>query len=688
MENGTQSNSASIPVPAPRKKHTPPDRPVKPSAGIRSSVDKPPIAHKPPIAAKPKISPKPSLEPKSSAITSKEIDSTEQASMIQKQRPLSIKVTDDGIHNKVANELSSILCKPRTTSKGLLSPTNYSSEQNSGSTLESPIASQTEASQRPLSPPKPVPRPRQSISSENEALSPTSPTAPVKAPDTCASHLVSSSEVKKSRPSRPPPPVRPPRPQKPPGPAAIVAPRSSHDKEGVNNLPTSADCSAQPPRTTQEESALAKKKLEITVLGARPMSEVGFRDVKSQETMPDQVSSNSKPATAANITIKNDRNSTRVANNNSPINVDGISANTAPRKPTIIRPTRRPVNDHHSDTDSLVTKENNLPPKVAAVSVKGNVAPPRPLPITATAKREPPSSLPIKKDPWNQIAKQEVSATELSNGLKNTVSKRTDSPGRPPSPKPTKTIMDQSLDNSLADVLQPTPTTSPETDNNKPVEPSMFFHTESSEQTPSVSKPSALQRIYEAKKTREEKNPDKYKHRQDCYVDKPNVDMNFWKPSDHSRDEEFSSRDTGIKQASGDKDKGAPLIAYAAFAYKANDPSDLALKAGQEVRVTAKVDKEWLYGEADGQSGTFPALYVSVSEDDIDELPLHKPNMTSATALPGTALYDFKAEHDSELSLKAGDIVTNVESVDGEWSLGRIGEKSGIFPTAFVRLNS
>ena len=144
MENGTQSNSASIPVPAPRKKHTPPDRPVKPSAGIRSSVDKPPIAHKPPIAAKPKISPKPSLEPKSSAITPKVIDSTEQASMIQKQRPLSIKVTDDGIHNKVANELSSILCKPRTTSKGLLSPTNYSSEQNSGSTLESPIASQAE----------------------------------------------------------------------------------------------------------------------------------------------------------------------------------------------------------------------------------------------------------------------------------------------------------------------------------------------------------------------------------------------------------------------------------------------------------------------------------------------------------------------------------------------------------------
>lgn len=37
---------------------------------------------------------------------------------------------------------------------------------------------------------------------------------------------------------------------------------------------------------------------------------------------------------------------------------------------------------------------------------------------------------------------------------------------------------------------------------------------------------------------------------------------------------------------------------------------------------------------------------------------------------------------------QAGDIVTNVESVDGEWSLGRIGEKSGIFPTAFVRLNS
>ena len=97
--------------------------------------------------------------------------------------------------------------------------------------------------------------------------------------------------------------------------------------------------------------------------------------------------------------------------------------------------------------------------------------------------------------------------------------------------------MDQSLDNTLSEVLQPTPSPSTHADAVTSDEQTadMFYHTTtSSTAAPAASKPSALQRIYEAKKVREEKQPEKYRHRPDCYVDKPNNDSSFWKPSPHS----------------------------------------------------------------------------------------------------------------------------------------------------------
>lgn len=99
--------------------------------------------------------------------------------------------------------------------------------------------------------------------------------------------------------------------------------------------------------------------------------------------------------------------------------------------------------------------------------------------------------------------------------------------------------MDQSLENTLSEVLQPTPNASPEveansgkhTDTDGQADATMFFHNVTVEPAKqSTGKPSALHRIYEAKKSREEKQPDKYKHKRDCYLDKPNNDRGFWKP--------------------------------------------------------------------------------------------------------------------------------------------------------------
>lgn len=116
MEDVNISNptTAARPIPKPRPRASP--RKPTEETDINSkpiiSPTKPVIAKKPKppvIAAKPKIPPpivndKPAIEkPRAAA------------------RPLSVKLNN----GKIAGELASILSRPRSTSKGLLSPTKY-----------------------------------------------------------------------------------------------------------------------------------------------------------------------------------------------------------------------------------------------------------------------------------------------------------------------------------------------------------------------------------------------------------------------------------------------------------------------------------------------------------------------------------------------------------------------------------
>jgi len=286
-----------------------------------------------------------------------------------------------------------------------------------------------------------------------------------------------------------------------------------------------------------------------------------------------------------------------------------------------------------------------------------------------------------------------------------------------------------------------------------------------------VSKPSALQRIYAQKAKREEENPDKYKHRLDCYIDKDN-DKRFWAtPAEGQPEDDIhrksDRRRAGQKPSTGtcralydfsgetptdlifktgdniillelvddqwckgelkgkqgtfplafveitkeipdpeDEDEKFSVEAFCAFEFTGSDPSDLPLKAGQMVRVTAKVDDEWLYGECGNKRGIFPALFVSVGEDEIEMLPLHKPASKSldkqkdkagepekvtipvAGSKTGTALYEFIAENKAELSLRVGDRVVLLGNVDSDWTRGQCGDNTGLFPSSFVQFDS
>jgi hypothetical protein len=80
------------------------------------------------------------------------------------------------------------------------------------------------------------------------------------------------------------------------------------------------------------------------------------------------------------------------------------------------------------------------------------------------------------------------------------------------------------------------------------------------------------------------------------------------------------------------------------------------------------------------REGIFPAVFVQPCPAEAKSVP--------STALKGRtakALYDFHGENEDELSFKAGDIITELQSVDEDWMNGEVMGKSGIFPKNYVQ---
>ncbi|VDM43764.1 unnamed protein product [Toxocara canis] len=187
----------------------------------------------------------------------------------------------------------------------------------------------------------------------------------------------------------------------------------------------------------------------------------------------------------------------------------------------------------------------------------------------------------------------------------------------------------------------------------------------------------------------------------------------------------------------------------ALYDFKASEPTDLELKAGDRILVTETSD-DWWRGTCEGRSGIFPANYVqkcpSAEADAVPEsavlgigrvlasfeataenqLSLHVGEAVTIRSkspagwwqgevvssdgvkrsgwFPGNyvemvqqeseviaeALYDYVAQRSDELSFKNGDLIVVTEHSDAEWWKGRLQKISGgpeaLFPANYVRL--
>lgn len=159
------------------------------------------------------------------------------------------------------------------------------------------------------------------------------------------------------------------------------------------------------------------------------------------------------------------------------------------------------------------------------------------------------------------------------------------------------------------------------------------------------------------------------------------------------------------------------LRAAVQFDYEKAEDNEIDLREGEFVTEIDMVDEDWWLGvNTKGERGLFPANYVEVVEGEHADShgPVHaaepEPEPAPAPApvaapapVPApapaaepagskgptaTAIYDYEAAEDNELSFPENAKIVNVEFPDDDWWLGEYKGARGLFPANYVQLDA
>ncbi|KAM9900035.1 hypothetical protein OXX79_005370 [Metschnikowia pulcherrima] len=132
--------------------------------------------------------------------------------------------------------------------------------------------------------------------------------------------------------------------------------------------------------------------------------------------------------------------------------------------------------------------------------------------------------------------------------------------------------------------------------------------------------------------------------------------------------------------------------AVAAYPYDAAGDDELTVTQGEKLSVLEEDDGSgWtLVSASAGQSGLVPTSYLQMNQGEESGKkagPSVAPKRGAKRVQYVEALYDYNADEDNELSMKAGDkIVLVQDDTDGSgWSEGELNGQTGLFPTAYVK---
>ncbi|RDA90911.1 hypothetical protein CP533_4441 [Ophiocordyceps camponoti-saundersi (nom. inval.)] len=139
------------------------------------------------------------------------------------------------------------------------------------------------------------------------------------------------------------------------------------------------------------------------------------------------------------------------------------------------------------------------------------------------------------------------------------------------------------------------------------------------------------------------------------------------------------------------------------YDYEKAEDNEIDLVDGEYVTNIDMVDEDWWMGtNSAGESGLFPSNYVELVDDDEGEAapapapaapapppapPVSEPALEAGGAT-ATAMYDYEAAEDNELSFPEDAKITNLEFPDEDWWFGHYNGQSGLFPANYVELDS
>lgn len=141
-----------------------------------------------------------------------------------------------------------------------------------------------------------------------------------------------------------------------------------------------------------------------------------------------------------------------------------------------------------------------------------------------------------------------------------------------------------------------------------------------------------------------------------------------------------SSPGETAKTASTESHTETEEWAVALFDFPGQTAEDLSFHRGALIQVMEHIDGEWRRGKLEGREGLYPAAFTQPCQ--AQPIPGQQPAVKSVAK----ALFDFTAESEDELTLKVGDVITQVEAVDEQWIMGVVGGKRGIVPKNYISL--
>ncbi|KAM9857010.1 SH3 domain-containing protein 19 [Aulostomus maculatus] len=122
----------------------------------------------------------------------------------------------------------------------------------------------------------------------------------------------------------------------------------------------------------------------------------------------------------------------------------------------------------------------------------------------------------------------------------------------------------------------------------------------------------------------------------------------------------------------------------ALYEFHGQSGDELSFQQGDRILITQHLDAEWSSGRLHGKEGMFPRAFVESTIAARQSLDIQESEAVRGAS--GRVLYDFASDCDEELSLRVGDIITDMESVDDEWFLGDLRGKRALVPKNYVQI--